>query len=72
MIDKDGHVKLVDFGISKQLSKGKKNTYSFCGTPAYTAPEIIQVGFLVPVFVLLVFSSSNCDNSDNIILKSIT
>lgn len=37
-------MKITDFGLSKQgleNSAGKK-TYSFCGTPEYLAPEIIQ------------------------------
>ncbi|MGH0155831.1 UNVERIFIED_CONTAM: hypothetical protein FKN15_052546 [Acipenser sinensis] len=36
-----GRVKLVDFGFAKELTRGVK-TYSFCGTPEYLAPEIIQ------------------------------
>lgn len=31
----------VDFGFAKELSRGEK-TYSFCGTPEYMSPEIIQ------------------------------
>ncbi|XP_036406521.1 cGMP-dependent protein kinase 1 [Megalops cyprinoides] len=41
MLDKRGYVKLVDFGFAKELVRGDK-TYSFCGTPEYMAPEIIQ------------------------------
>ncbi|MBN3304341.1 KGP1 kinase, partial [Amia calva] len=41
MLDKHGYVKLVDFGFAKVLSRGQK-TYSFCGTPEYLAPEILQ------------------------------
>ena len=40
-----GHIKLVDFGFAKFLG-GKNNnnqqTRTNCGTPAYTAPEIIK------------------------------
>ncbi|KAF2343225.1 Protein kinase domain, partial [Trinorchestia longiramus] len=38
LLDKEGHVKLTDFGFSKTL-----NTTAFtqCGTPEYLAPEII-------------------------------
>eukprot|EP00829_Urostomides_striatus_P015531 TRINITY_DN4899_c0_g1_i1.p1 TRINITY_DN4899_c0_g1~~TRINITY_DN4899_c0_g1_i1.p1 ORF type:complete len:243 (+),score=61.11 TRINITY_DN4899_c0_g1_i1:56-784(+) len=39
LIDLDGHVKLTDFGLSKELVEGKTNT--FCGTDEYLAPEII-------------------------------
>ncbi|KAI5094572.1 cGMP-dependent protein kinase 1 isoform X2, partial [Silurus meridionalis] len=41
MLDSRGYVKLVDFGFAKKLQRGQK-TYSFCGTPEYMAPEIIQ------------------------------
>ncbi|XP_020351600.2 cGMP-dependent protein kinase 1-like [Oncorhynchus kisutch] len=41
MLDAKGYVKLVDFGFAKELVHGNK-TYSFCGTPEYMAPEIIQ------------------------------
>ncbi|TRY59161.1 hypothetical protein DNTS_032409 [Danionella cerebrum] len=41
MLDSKGYVKLVDFGFAKELSWGEK-TYSFCGTPEYISPEIIQ------------------------------
>ncbi|XP_035385339.1 cGMP-dependent protein kinase 2 [Electrophorus electricus] len=41
MLDSRGYVKLVDFGFAKELKRGQK-TYSFCGTPEYMAPEIIQ------------------------------
>ncbi|XP_067272829.1 cGMP-dependent protein kinase 1 [Pseudorasbora parva] len=41
MLDSKGYVKLVDFGFAKELSRGEK-TYSFCGTPEYISPEIIQ------------------------------
>lgn len=34
-----GYVKLVDFGLAKQLMSGK--TWTLCGTPDYLAPEII-------------------------------
>ncbi|XP_068792678.1 cGMP-dependent protein kinase 1-like isoform X2 [Struthio camelus] len=41
MLDKQGYVKLVDFGFAKVLGRGEK-TYSFCGTPEYLAPEILR------------------------------
>eukprot|EP01017_Pseudomicrothorax_dubius_P002978 TRINITY_DN1030_c0_g1_i2.p1 TRINITY_DN1030_c0_g1~~TRINITY_DN1030_c0_g1_i2.p1 ORF type:complete len:430 (+),score=93.11 TRINITY_DN1030_c0_g1_i2:63-1352(+) len=40
LLDKDGHIKLTDFGLSKM----DKVTNSFCGTPEYFAPEIIIGG----------------------------
>lgn len=41
LLDSRGYVKLVDFGFAKNVGVLKK-TYSFCGTPAYIAPEIIR------------------------------
>ncbi|GBF87745.1 cyclic nucleotide dependent kinase [Raphidocelis subcapitata] len=37
-IDKEGFVKLGDFGFAKVLD-GQGRTYTFCGTPGYVAPE---------------------------------
>ena len=39
VMDSNGFVKLVDFGLAKQLLSGK--TWTLCGTPDYLAPEII-------------------------------
>ncbi|RKP21205.1 serum and glucocorticoid-regulated kinase 1 in complex with compound 2 [Rozella allomycis CSF55] len=38
LLDKDGNVLLSDFGLSKEGCC----CYSFCGTPEYLAPEVIQ------------------------------
>lgn len=38
--DKEGYIKMVDFGFSKHIDAGRK-TWTFCGTPEYVAPEII-------------------------------
>ena len=40
LIEKDGYLKLIDFGMAKILKDDEK-TNSFCGTPEYLAPEII-------------------------------
>lgn len=42
MIDKDGYIKITDFGLSKQNILDNHSTNSFCGTPEYLAPEIIN------------------------------
>ncbi|XP_013778363.1 protein kinase DC2-like [Limulus polyphemus] len=39
LLDKDGHLKLTDFGFAKILTD---RTWTLCGTPEYLAPEIIQ------------------------------
>ena len=39
LINKNGYLKLTDFGFAKILDNEK--TYTLCGTPEYLAPEII-------------------------------
>nr|XP_053641429.1 cAMP-dependent protein kinase catalytic subunit 3-like [Cherax quadricarinatus] len=39
LLDKDGHLKITDFGFAKKLTD---RTWTLCGTPEYLAPEIIQ------------------------------
>ena len=42
LFDSNGHLKITDFGLSKIGIEPGKLTKSFCGTPEYIAPEIIQ------------------------------
>jgi serine/threonine protein kinase len=39
LINKNGYLKLTDFGFAKVINNNK--TYTLCGTPEYLAPEII-------------------------------
>ena len=42
MIASDGHIKLADFGLAKEeICCSTSGADTFCGTPAYLAPEII-------------------------------
>jgi protein-serine/threonine kinase len=40
-IDSDGHIKLIDFGLAKD-QVGNKESYSFCGSVSYLAPEMLR------------------------------
>ena len=40
LIDREGHVKITDFGFAKEIKDSR--TYTLCGTPDYLAPEIIK------------------------------
>ncbi len=45
LLDGSGHVKLTDFGLAKgnvYSYDGTRGTKTFCGTPEYLAPEIIE------------------------------
>jgi serine/threonine protein kinase len=41
MLDRKGHIRLTDFGLSKIMAENEDTAFSLCGTPEYLAPEIL-------------------------------
>lgn len=55
ILDAEGYVKLVDFGLAKKFDEGTWRTYTMLGTPLYIAPEILNgngYGFEVDIWSL--------------------
>ena len=43
LLTDDGHICMTDFGISKEgLLSDDARTATFCGTPEYLAPEVLE------------------------------
>lgn len=41
LLDRQGYIKIADFGFAKSLRKSGR-TWTLCGTPEYLSPEVIQ------------------------------
>lgn len=42
LLDLDGHIKITDFGLSKQFIQKRDKSFSFCGSPEYMSPEMLK------------------------------
>lgn len=42
MLDAQGYLKLIDFGIAKKMPQGENRTFTLIGTPHYMAPEVAR------------------------------
>lgn len=42
LLDRIGHIKLADFGLAKENVNPLNPAMSFCGSPAYLAPELLH------------------------------
>jgi serine/threonine protein kinase len=42
VFDEEGHAMLTDFGLSKEGIQNNSAAKSFCGSPAYLAPEMLK------------------------------
>ena len=58
LLDRNGHIKMVDFGLCKDEIFGNKLTSTFCGTPSYLPPEVI-ITFTIYDFSNVYFTISS-------------
>ena len=42
LLDQHGYLKLIDFGLCKQLGSSEGTSYTCCGTPEYLPPEMLS------------------------------
>lgn len=55
LLDMEGHIKLTDFGLSKNDMTVSDTTNTFCGTSSYLAPEVNLYKYLENVNTLNIY-----------------
>jgi len=41
LVDKNGYLRLIDYGLAKMVKNNEEQAMTFCGTPEYLAPEMV-------------------------------
>ena len=42
LLDSEGHIKICDFNLAKKIDTKNNCAYSFCGSPLYLSPEMVE------------------------------
>ena len=42
LLDREGHIVITDFGLSKLVGDPEDTAQTICGTPEYVAPEVLN------------------------------
>jgi len=67
LLDYTGHIALCDFGLCKLNMKGNEKTNTFCGTPEYLAPEILNGQGYGELMSFLIIRDLTCTLKDKTI-----